>query len=163
MSEQIQDETKRANLIVAIHPFIDYANNLLTDFEARITAIERKLGINNAFAQSQSSETEKDDYFYFAGVANGQFSKPSPSLEENSLYRFKKIDKDKASVYVIENSLFAAQKFANSPDSHETACEYLNQCPENFSGVKTIEPGEAVLIDNNKWKISTKVKIEYLG
>jgi hypothetical protein len=142
----------------------------IKDLEDRVAYLERLMNVESSSrsisTQSQNSEVsgiKKENCLYFAGVATGTFSKPSSELEENSLYRFEKIDESKACVYVIENNQNVARKFANNMDSHETACEYSNQCPENPSGIKTIEPGEAVLTDNNKWKITTKVKVEYLG
>jgi len=138
----------------------------IKELEDRVVHLEKLMNVESPSTSSQNSEgsgVKKENFLYFAGVATGVFSKPSLDLEENSLYRFEKIDESKACVYVIENNSSVARKFANNTDSHETACEYSNQCPENPSGVKTIEPGEAVLVDNNKWRITSKVKVEYLG
>jgi hypothetical protein len=140
----------------------------IKDLEDRVTYLEKLMKVEssgeNISTPSQNSKvSEIKNCLYFAGVATGIFLKPSLELEENSLYRFEKIDNDKARVYVIENNPSVARKFASNTDSHATACEQLNQCPENPSSIKTVEPGEAILVENNKWKIVTKVKVEYLG
>jgi hypothetical protein len=134
------------------------------ELEDRIVYLEEKTGHKLSVTQTNSevSGVKKEDCFYFAGVTNGTFSKPSLESEEYSLYRFVKIDENKCHVYV-ENTLNAARKFANNTDAQESACEQLNQCPENPSGIKTIAPGEAIALEGNKWRIVTKVKIEYLN
>jgi len=109
----------------------------------------------------EASESKKEECFYFQGVAKGTFSKPSPEPEEYSLYRFVKTDGGKALVYV-ENNPNAVKKFKNNPDAQESACEQENQCPDNPKGIQTLEPGEAVFDGNNKWTITSKVKIRYI-
>lgn len=169
MPEQNQEQTvnpkaapatQQSSIVSAVYTIARYIKRL----ENRIAILEQKLGIDTSVQTQNSEASEAKNYLYFAGVAAGMFSKPSQELGENSLYRFD-VDKDKARVYVIENNPSVAQKFSNNTDSHETACIFINQCPENFSGIKTVEPGEADLIDsnNNKWKIRTKIKVEYLG
>jgi len=106
------------------------------------------------------SEPQKEECFYFLGVAKGTFSKPSTEPEEYSLYRFVKITADKAQVFV-ENTPNAVRSFRNDPDAQETACESENQCPNNPKGITTVDPGEAVF-DGTKWTITTKVKIRYV-
>jgi len=132
------------------------------NLENRVDYLEKYLKIEPPPTPPQNLETKKENCLYFAGVVKGTFPKPSLEPEEYSLYRFEKIDESKARVYVIENNSNVARKFANNTDSHESTCEYLNQCPENPSSIETVECGEAVF-DGNKWSIKTKVKIRYLG
>ena len=132
----------------------------IKDLEERITRLEQANKISN----SQVSEANKMECFYFASVTvDGTFSTPSSEQKEYSIYRFEKINENKARVYVIENNPSVAKRFANNTDTHESACKPLNPCPKNPIGIKTTKPGEAVLVDSDKWSIETKVEIEYLG
>jgi TolA-binding protein len=132
----------------------------IKDLEGRIARLEQANNISN----SKASETKKAEYIYFASVtADGTFSTPSSEQKEYSIYCFEKNDEKKARVYVIENNPSVAKRFANNTDTHESACKPLNPCPKNPTGIKTTKPGEAVLVDNDKWSIKTKVEIEYLG
>jgi len=133
----------------------------IKDLEDRIVRLEQANKISNS---KVASETKKAECFYFASVtADGTFSTPSLEQKEYSIYCFEKINENKARVYVIENNPSVAKRFANNTDTHESACKPLNPCPKNPTGIKTTKPGEAVLVDSDKWSIKTKVEIEYLG
>jgi len=166
MPEQNQEQTVNSTtaplpdgFIAASSQFIEYIMRL----EARIVALEHKVGINTS-VQSQNSgvpEVKKEDCFYCLGVTQGIFSKPTQAPEEFSIYRFVKIDENKASVY-IENNLNAVKKFSSNTKAQETACEPQNSCPSTLTGIETVEPGVASF-DGKEWSIKSKVKIKYLG
>jgi hypothetical protein len=140
------------------------------ELEDRIVYLEEKTGHKLPVPQTNGQNSgnpdepvaKKEDCFYFAGVSNGSFSGPSTEPSDKSLYRFVKIDENKARVYVV-NSPTAIVRIKNSPDSHEAACEIEKQSPDKPFGIETIEPGEADYDGNGTWTIRIRVKIKFLG
>jgi len=162
MPEQNQEQTVNSITVPSINalrPFIEYLKYL----EARIAVLERKIGTDTS-VQSQNSEVpevKKEDCFYCLGVTQGIFSKQTQAPEEFSIYRFVKVDENKASVY-IENNPNAVKKFFSNTKAQETACEPQNSCPSILTSIETVEPGVASF-DGKEWSIKTKIKIKYVG
>ncbi|MCL2181923.1 MAG: hypothetical protein FWB85_00425 [Chitinispirillia bacterium] len=110
----------------------------------------------------QNTAEEKKDCLYFANGADGVFLKSSGSpdfLDRISLYCFEKINDCEAYVSAVDK-LSVVRKFSSNPDALESFCEQLNLCGESSRGIETVERGKAVL-EGDKWRISTKIKIHY--